>query len=201
MNPFGPSLSALALALTLTASVSADTYHHIDELALSIDRESKRLLQETRHYRHTPEYGHLVNDCRELSRLADHMHDVAHHHGSLSHLECDLRELDSMFHHLESLFDQIEWRAAHGHGHVHGHTGHVRQLLDSIEQSIHHLQDDVRQLRQPVHPIIDRPIHVSPHSGHWGGYDPYWRGGSSRYRSSGFGISIGGGHSRFTLRF
>ncbi len=200
-------VAAISLFFTaLTGSSSASTYQHIDQLALKIDREAKRVVSESRHYRHTPEYKHLVSDAHELSTLADHMHDVAHHHGSLAHLESDLAELDSKFHHLESVFDRVEWRAAHGYGHVHGNTSHVKGLLNSIEDCIHHLQDDLRSLRTPidlVQPIVvQRPsIHTSPHLGGFGygsgrsGHNAYQHG------SHGRGITIGGGSSRFTFRF
>lgn len=192
------TLTTLVLALTtLSASASADTYHHIDQLALSIDRKSQQLRREIVHYRHTPEYTHLSADTRELGRLAKHMHEVAHHHGSLAHLQADLKKLDSVFHHMEATFEQTEAAAAHGHGHIHGSTSHVGRLLHSVEDDIHHLQDDVRSLRAAEH-HFDAPSHYSPlnsfHRSH-SGHSSHWSGSRSR------GISIGGGSSRFTIRF
>ncbi|TWU04223.1 hypothetical protein [Stieleria varia] len=198
---------------TLATPSFADTYHHIDEVAVTIERQARLIVEETRHYIHTPEYRHLVSDAQDMCRLASHMHEVAHHHGSLAHLESDLRQLDAEFHHLEGLFDRIEIRAAHGQGHIHGGTGHVRSLLDSIEDNIHHLQDDVRSLRNPhfvARPVIvPQPIvyprhrsttidrfHDSHDHGH--GHQGYR---SHHSGSFGRGITIGGGSSRFTIRF
>jgi hypothetical protein len=211
-------LAAIGLIVTaFTASASADTYQHIDQLALKIDRAAKAIVCETRHYRHTPEYTHLVADARDLAVLADHVHEIAHHHGSLAHLDSDVAALDAKFHHLESVFDRVEWRAAHGHGHVHGNTSHVKGLLNSIEECIHHLQADLRSLRTPVHAVrpvvVQRPIYTTPHSSRWGGYNvrPHssgfgnWSGHAGHnahgYGSRGRSISIGGGSSRFTFRF
>src|SRR5688572_28728805 len=121
MNSFFQTLAACGLVtVAFSASASADTYSHIDQLALKIERQAKQLLNESRHYRHAAEYSHLVADAREMSTLAEHMHDVAHQHGSLDHLESDLAQLNAQFHHFESLINQIEWRSAHGDGHVHG---------------------------------------------------------------------------------
>lgn len=196
------------IVTALSSSAVADTYHHIDELALSIQRQSRELICETRHYRHTPEYRHLVADTRDMYELAAHIHDLAHHHGSIEHLESDVAELDAKFHHLESVFDRVERRAAHGHGHVHGNTAHVKAALNSIEDSIHHLQDDLRSLRgSHRRVVVRRPSYVAPkydswdryRSGGWGhGHDVH---DSHVYGSRGRSFSIGGGSSRFTFRF
>ena len=217
MAAFSKTLAALGLAITaFSATAKADTYHHIDQLALTIDRQSKQLVREAHHYRHTPEYRHLVSDARDMCRLADHLHEVAHHHGDLRHLTSDVDELDAKFHHLESVFDRVERRASHGHGHVHGNTSHVRELLISIEDNIHHLQEDLELLRTPVHarPIVTprRTIYATPYTSGWGGYHSsrpssyghlgghYGRGAYGQpYR--GRGITFGGGSTRFTFRF
>jgi hypothetical protein len=217
MTTLTKTLAAFGLLITCSAPAMADTYHHIDQLALSIDRQAKQIVRESRHYRHTPEYRHLVADAREMCRLADHLHEVAHHHGDLAHLASDLNELDAQFHHLASVFDCIERRAAHGTGHIHGETSHVRALLNSIEDDIHHLQEDLESLRTPVHAArpYDAPrrtILATPYTGGWGGYSSVHGSGyghaGGRYGSNvyghpsrGRGITIGGGSSRFTIRF
>ena len=100
MTPIHKLLAAASVFVVgLSGTASADTYHHIDDLANHIARQTRLLQHEiSAHYRHTPEYSHLVHDTNDLARLADHMHEVAHHHGSLAHLESDLRRLDSSFH-------------------------------------------------------------------------------------------------------
>ncbi|QEG38267.1 hypothetical protein [Roseimaritima ulvae] len=207
------TIAAFSLAITgLSATSYADTYDHIDDLALRVASQSRQVVSETRHYRHTREYPHLVADAREMARLADHMHEVAHHHGSLSHLEADLNRLDSKFHHLESLFARIERHARHGYGHIHGNTSHVRSLLHSIEDNLHHLQDDVRSLRRPRHtvqPIVipSRPDFYPaprPYTSHRRGYDDrshHHDRDDHRHRTRSRGITIGGGSSRITIGF
>jgi hypothetical protein len=196
---------------SFTASAFADTYHHIDQLALKIDLQAKQLLSESRHYRHTSEYVHLYNDARQLSRLSFHLHEVAHHHGSLAHLESDLAQIDSKFHHAESLIERIEHNASYGHGHVHGHTSHVKHVLHSMEQNIHHLQEDIRSLRAHLHPVVVRPAITYPrrHSSNFGGNhaSPHhgsghrWGHGTQGNHSRGRGISFGGGSSKLSIRF
>ncbi len=144
------SFSILAI-LSLASQAQADHFHHIDELALDIQKKASLLLKETRHYRHTPNYHHLVNDAAKLRRIAIHVHNVAHVRGSLYHLQSDLQRLDATFHHLEEVFDSTEIDASHGHGHVHGNTRHVKKLLRGIEDCIHHMQEDVAALRRSYH--------------------------------------------------
>ncbi len=217
---FTKMIAAMALLVltSFASTASADTYHHIDDLAKRIERNCKRVVIESRHYRHTPEYGHLVSDARDMARLADHVHDLAHHHGSLIHLQSDVAALDRQFHHLESVFERIEHNAAFGHGHIHGNTSHVRRLLQSIEKDIHHLQSDLRSLLAPepctVAPVVvQRPVvrRAVPPTG-WNTFEygsNRWSGYNTRPSSSGFGhsyqrgreISIGGGSTRLTFRF
>ena len=207
------SLLTMLVVSSLTTQANADVYRHIDQLALKIQRSSKRLINETRHYRHTPQYGHLVADTNAIYRLAKHIHDVTHFEGNLNHLQRDLDELDRQFHHLERVFDQVEHDAAFGIGHVHGNTAHVKRLLNTIEDAIHHISIDVREIRQscigarhdPVHTkpaVYSRPVYrVNYGSGYYG------RGGSHIYSAKsghgygGFGISFGGGSSRIHIRF
>ena len=187
---------SLLVASIFTAQASADTYEHLDQLAVRVERSARLLASEIRHYRHTPEYAHLRADAKEMRRLASHMHDTAHHEGNLNHLAADLAELDASFHHFESVLNRVEHSAAYGHGHVHGNTAHVRRLLRSIENDIHHLQEDVDSLRRPVCVIPRTRSYYD--SGHGSLYTP------SRYETgygSGLGFSIGGGSSRFTFRF
>ena len=213
------TIAAIGLVVTaFSTSAFADVYHHIDEVALRIDRQAKQLVAESRHYRHTPEYRHLVADARQMCQLAEHVHEVAHHRGSLAHLEADVAKLDATFHHLESVFDRVERGAAYGHGHIHGNTRHVKRLLNSIEDGIHHLQDDLRSLRSScptVRPnVVARPpLCATPPVPNWGAYNarPYSSGFGQygghrgydvhRQHSYGRGITIGGGSSRFTFRF
>jgi hypothetical protein len=195
----------LVVATSFATQVNADEYRHIDQLAQKIQRYSKQLKNEVRHYRHTPEYNHLVNDVNNVYRLATHIHDVTHFEGNLFHLQSDLAELDREFHHLESVFDRIEHNAAYGNGHVHGSTAHVKRLLNNIEDSIHHITVDVQILRaprvfhQPVYrPVYRQPVYQQPtcrvptynrpsHGGHGG--------------HGGIGFSIGGGSSKIHIRF
>jgi hypothetical protein len=162
------TILTLALAgFAFTGAAQADTYGHIDQLALQLEKYATRLDREfALHYRHTSQYAHLRSDSREMARLARHVHEVAHNYGSLSHLESDLRSLDRRFHHLEDLVNDIEFHAAHdyhggfdyhGGGHIHGETSHVRSLLNAMEDTLHHLQSDLRELAAASAPVIGYP--------------------------------------------
>jgi hypothetical protein len=219
------SIFTLLVITAFTAQVNADEYHHIDQLARKIQRQTKQLKNEVRHYRHTPEYDHLVHDTNEIYRLASHIHDVTHFEGNLVHLEADLRDLDREFHHLERAFDRVEHNAAYGYGRVSGNTKHVKRLLESIEDSIHHISLDVQTLRTPVvvsrpvytRPVYTRPVYTSPvyrpvytepscnrsaNRPPSRGHGSRGHGHQDRYGSrGGSGFAIGGGSSKIHFRF
>jgi hypothetical protein len=204
------SLFTLIVMSATTAQVNADDYHHIDRLAVKIQKTSKQLLRESVHYRHTPEYRHMVADANEMYRLATHVHEVSHFEGNLRHLQNDVANLDRQFHHVESVFDRIERNAAYGNGHVHGRTAHVKRLLISIQDSIHHMQVDLKQIRNRntvSRRFYNQPVLHQVYGGNYGGHGGRVHGngvnGHTRYGSNtgGFGFSIGRGNSRINIRF
>jgi hypothetical protein len=160
----------VVLATTgFASSAQADVYRHIDELALRLQQQAQELDREfTLHYRHASQYRHLRSDSREMVELAAHVHDVAHDCGPLTHLQSDLRQLDHLFHHIEDLVAEMEhdarrgdYHSRYGHyghpghwgggyhgrgGHIHGDTRHVRRLMKAMEDTLHHLQEDVDEL-------------------------------------------------------
>ncbi len=139
------ALTVLAGACLFTSTASAQSYQHIDRLAYQLQRQSSSLYSEFRaHFSHTPGYRHLMSDTAKMYRLARHIHDLVHHHEDVHHIVEDLDQLDAAFHHVEELVDQIEHNAHHhGHGHVHGDTRHVRRLLQRMEDTLHHLREDL----------------------------------------------------------
>lgn len=182
-----------------STQASADEFRHIDQLAVKIQRTTKRLISEVRHYRDTPAYGHLLSDSREIHRLATHIHDVSHYEGRLTHMESDLRQLDRRFAHLQSVFDRVERDAEFcGGGHIHGNTAHVKRLLNTIEDSIHHMRSDIADIRRSRSFRRDddcchnsRPV-----------YRPYYGAHGSRSNVyGGIGFTIGGGSSRIYIGF
>lgn len=177
----------------------ADEFRHIDQSAVKIQRTTKRLINEVRHYRHTSAYGHLLADSREIHRLATHIHDISHFDGQLAHMERDLRDLDRKFHHLQSVFHQVEHDAEFfGGGHIHGNTAHVKRLLNTIEDSIHQMRSDIAVIRRRMsfHRGDDFCRHSRPV------YRPsYGVHGSRSNIYGGIGFTIGGGSSRIYIGF
>jgi hypothetical protein len=202
-------LTVALAAFALPAAAQADTYTHIDGLAVRLQKDARLLDREfADHYRHTAQYRHLRSDAAELARLAGHIHEVAHEQGPLSHLQSDLRQIDRLFHHLEDLVREVEHGAEFddnhggfhrwGGGHIHGNSNHVHRLMNSIEDAIHHLESDLAELsgrrREPRLGSVDPPVS----SGFRGGYPgaaPGWIRGNSgpviRFGRPGFSIQLG----------
>ncbi len=155
------ALTTCLLMGIIAAQALADDYNHINSLARRIHSKAKVLLNETKHYRSTPSYVHMVRDVAELDQLACHLRDVAKNEGDLDHLASDIAEMDVLFHHIEELFDTTELCArTYGRGFIKGHTAHVKRLLDSIEDSIHHIGEDIAHLRATT-PLCAQPAIVA----------------------------------------
>ena len=163
--------SALAFAcfaiftVTLTANpAQADTYGHIQKLALETQIKADRLMGETHHYVHTPNYRRMLAAVSELRQEAVQVHVLSIQHGCLDAMSRHIARLDALYHETEELFDYTEEEASYGHGHVHGATSHVKDLLKCIEDNVHHIRDDVAALRRPVYrrPVYLRPSYTRP---------------------------------------
>ena len=185
-------------AMTVSASeAKADFWRHIQELALDIQLKSDRLMGETHHYVHTPNYHCMIRSVSKMRLRAVRVHVLSLQHGCLDEMSREVAGLDRMFHEVERLFNTTEIDASHGYGHVHGNTCHVKKWLNKIEDCIHHIRADIASLRRPVR----RPPVK------YGGYGGYGFGGNP---AGGYGYkfnpslnphyksrySYGGGRSR-----
>jgi hypothetical protein len=186
------TLALAALAFT-TKSADADTYDHIDHLAVKMQAQSRELLKEfALHYRHKSGYFHLRSDAIQLNRRAAHIHSVAHHAGSVHHLRDDLRRMDRLFHHLESVLAQTDLSFG---GHAHGDTHHVFEVMHDLEVNLHHLKRDIDELDNAAHHGVG-PHNVGHGAPHHGGHI----GNAAHGYSWGNGGLYIGGH-RWSLRF
>jgi len=198
--------AALSVA-TLANTVNAAPGSHLDEVALRLQRQAAELNREFRlHFRHTPEFGHLVSDANQIQAKAAHIHRVAHHSGSVWHLRHEVEELDRLFHHMEDVVDRIDRHAAHGIGHIHGHLAHVYDLLDDMEDTLHHLRRDLARITsgRPAHGGWHSNRHggyVVPHSGYHSGYVVPRSGHGRGVSVSRHGIAISNGRIGFRFGF
>jgi len=186
------SFSFIVLA-ALSSEANANTYKTIDRIANRIQNQANQVVNETSHYVHTPQYHHLRNDALAVAALAEHIHDLAHHQGSVRHLVTDLTQLDARFRNLKSLLRDVEVNAAYGHGHLHGSTKRAHRILDRIEDDIHKLRKEIASL--PV--VVHRPVFVNPAPAC---QPPHFQGGHG-WSGANRGITIGGVNSQLTFRF
>ena len=187
------AILALATLAFTVISAKADTYDHIDSLAVQLQSQSRELIKEfAQHYRHKPGYAHLHSDAVQLYRSAAHIHLIAHQHGSIHHLRSDLQQMDEQFHHLEDVLRQTDQSFG---GHTHGAAYHVFELMHEVEDALHHLKRDIDSLDNAAHQAsrhhvsgYGRRVQPSLPNYSWNGYG---RGGN--------GVSINSG--RWTFRF
>ncbi len=197
MNPLSKTKSFAAVVVTIVSSVmfsqsaDASTYRHIDSLAVRLQGQAREMIGELRlHYRHTGDFQHLLSDAYEVFRLAAHVHEVIHHDDCLPHVRADIDALDRKFHHLENLVAHITHHP-HG-GHVDGNTFHIHQMLAAMEDTLHHLQEDIDEL-------------TGPHHGHGFGATPQYVVPAPAYHGHGAHYVPSNGvrvrNDRFSIRF
>ncbi len=173
---------ATTTAILVTSGLFADTAragHHIDELAYTLRNQAVAVTREVyTGFRGTPQFEHLYSDVYEMYKLADHIHDVAHVRGSIPHIRRDMEEMDELFHHVEDLVADISrnsrssHRSRFGHHGHHGHYGHhgvssyhlrrLCRLLEEMEDTMHHLLEDVSVGAVPVPAVPTPPTRVVP---------------------------------------
>lgn len=136
-----PAAVFTALGLSLTGSEAGNSVtqelthkaHKIEGIAAELKTEFRK------HYVHLGTYRHLMSDLSEICAQAGHIDKLAHNpRGQIAHLRADVKKLDQLAHHLHEVVDTSERSAA---GHVHGKTGHVHELLDVLNNTIHRLED------------------------------------------------------------
>ncbi|MFT4548293.1 MAG: hypothetical protein ACI9UA_000957 [Pseudoalteromonas tetraodonis] len=146
-------IAVATIAIGFTAGV-ANAGHSSSSLV----REAHRVVdyaddlkaEVVRHFRHTDEYRHLLNDAAKIRSEAKHIDKLSHHVHSLSdvkHLRADLEDLDDLIHHVADMVEEI----SHGHGrggHAHGDTRHVKGLIASMNRSLHIMEAVVASLER-----------------------------------------------------
>lgn len=167
---------ACMISATIVPELAAADLEHIDQVAFSIKRQTARLCRELNlGFRRAPQYPDLYKDVYAMYQLADHMHEIAHHTNNVRHLRADASELDELMHHVQELFSQASVghvrrriTSAQGiHLRLHGgglglqgyHTRRFQSMLEGLEDSVHHLLEDLDvNSRQPNLSPIAPPL-------------------------------------------
>jgi len=193
-HPIKTIISSFALfAMSVSASqANADTYRHIQGLALDIQLKADALMGETHHYVHTPRYREMIRNISSMRARAVRVHVLSLQHGCLIAMREELRVLDTQFHIIESIFDSAEVEASHGHGHIHGPTRHVKEHLKCIENDIHHILDDITQMTRVG---VRSPYSAGVRSSGYRGVQVYRSHPRSRVQHVHGGHGHGRGHS------
>ena len=211
----------LSITLGFGSTASANHYDHIDRVAVRVQKNAQRLLDETKNYRRAPGFHQLVNQTRLVRDTAIHIHDVTHFEGNIPHLKRDVAMIDRSFHQLEELFCYIEAEVERGRCHLDVNTNRFRRKMIQLEREIHHLGDDLAKICEVPHVVARasyaepipqyagdyRSYHNSDHSNFYSGRHQGFHGGNkyNRYQNpnnrTARGISIGGGSTRLWIGF
>ena len=118
---------AIAALLTFGSFARAQSPRHLDELAATVERQSRQVLYQT-YSLHAcgPAAQELKTKSFQMIRLAKHIHQIAHidpHHGHghfrpsarfdrQAHINHDVAELDRLMHEMQDLVVQMKTRTA-----------------------------------------------------------------------------------------
>ncbi len=214
--------TTFAIAATLVAlstqlpSAQARPLMSIDETANQLQHYTEFVSRSvSANFRHIPHYRHLAKDVRELAELAEHIHEVAHHHPErLRHLSDDVEEMHEHLEHIVDVVDHVKddlvsqsRRSVSIRGrHVRIQFGagglsllQVRQLeraLDGVDSMLHELDSQIE--RAAAHRSHSHGHSSHGHSSH--GHSSHGRSRSTHHRSGhieigrhhvgGFGFSL-----------
>jgi len=218
------TITLLSISFGLSSIATAGNYDRIDRVAVRIQKNSQRLLEETTSYRRLPEYRGLVQDTCLLRDTALHIHDVTHFEGNLRQLKQDVALIDQTAYHLKGLIGHIEAQSSYGYGYTNVNTRRARNLLKQIERDVDSLSDELTKITKLVYqpkpqtyyrptpkPVAKVKTYNSNYKPYSNSYKPYQSGrsygaspyGSNRndYNRTAFGFSIGGGSTKIRIGF
>ena len=185
----------VALIASVAGTANAASYLSVDTKAVRLQNQASQLYWEINaHFRHAAHFDHLRSDASQMYFLARDIHLLAHRSYGLNRMSYKLDELDRLFHHTEDLLQHIVDDAAHGHGHIHGHLGHVKELVECMENTLHRLRDEVKDLQH-------HQLHDHYHGLVWGGGGHGGHAGHGGHGPHGGAISFGNGSFRIRFGF
>lgn len=158
------------------ARITYGGFSHIDDLAATLESQANDLCLELHYnYQHNPGFRETYREAYEILTTAKYIHGLEHA-GNRDKIRQAVGELDGLFHHVQS--DVAGWT-----GHHHRPVGHggLTAKLEDVEETLHHLMDDVGVRSAPSgHGRSEQapPVEFSP-SAPFGDAAPY-RGATPR---------------------
>ena len=121
-----------------TRRINYGGFSHIDDIAIDLEQRANSLCLELHYnYQHNPGFNETYREAYEILTTAKYLHGLEHA-GNHEKMRQVAGDLDGLFHH-------VERDVAHWTGHHHRHIGHggLTAKLEDVEESLHHLMDDV----------------------------------------------------------
>ena len=120
-------------------------FSHVDDLAASLENQANLLCWELHYnYQHNPGYRGTYREVYEMSQVAKFIHGLEHARNR-ERIKEEVVRMDRLFHHIQR--DVAHWT---GHHHRHVGRGGLTSKLEELEDTLHHLMDDVGVRSQPA---------------------------------------------------
>lgn len=135
---YGPSYGSTRHPYDHATAPRFGGFSHVDDLAAQLERDATNLCWELHYnYQHNPGYRETYRETYELMQTAKFIHGLEHSRNR-DRVKKEVAELDTLFHHIHR--DVANWTAHH---HRQVGRGGLTQKLEQLEQTLHHLMDDV----------------------------------------------------------
>jgi hypothetical protein len=123
-------------------------FSHIDDLAASLESQANLLCWELYYnYQHNPGYRATYREVYEMAQMAKFIHGLEHARNR-DRIKEEVVRMDDLFHHIHR--DVATWT---GHHHRQVGGGGLTSKLERMEDTLHHLMDDVGVRSQSPSPV------------------------------------------------
>lgn len=148
----------IRIAITTVALGLCTSAVHAGGSETSLVRDAHRLIdysddlkrEVVRNFRHTREYGHLINDASKIRSEAKHLDARAHNVRSIRDVKClkaDVQDLDRLVCHVAEMLEDIDRGRSHRR-YTCGSTRHAASLVAAMNRTLHSMERTVREMER-----------------------------------------------------
>lgn len=114
------------------------SFSHVDDLAMQLERQANTMCLEMHHnYQQNPGFNETYSEAYEILNTAKEIHAMEHT-GNRDRMREAAARIDELFHHVQD--DVRHWQR---YGRRYFGQGGLRARMDDVEDTLHHLMQDM----------------------------------------------------------
>ena len=135
-----------------------DNWEHIDELADRMANLAEQLHGRIHQHLEGHEFFQEIDEQVDaIEAESHHIHEIAHQGGNIQHLQDDLGELDAAIDHANDVITRVARRGVLSQ-HYDGAIRQTRTLIRQMDDTLHHMEEDLAELNPGGGRTAHRPI-------------------------------------------